>query len=565
MGLFAPLIVAQSNAAVAFNPVAFLHQLARVPPPPIPQRQISMETSTLVKRRQSRLPDEPVLDMPMSTLAARDPTKLVTSSLDPLSGAFPTPASRRLFHHFFSLTSSIVIAMNCQRSTRKRNPILNISLPLLACDTDSPARTAFRLGILSLAAGHLHHQYLDSGAGVDHDACELLAETRRSRRHASAHMLLSLTRQGDAELDLLLATCMMLKTRDVVLADKGWKQNLEFALKLIVQRGGPAAHLAADPHNFARRFVLEQLATSDVFSTFTTGDEPTLLGHSAPWWLEHDRSASTEWQWDAYEHVFGVSRGMAELVAKCRVIVNRKARVLEAVATKTGVLGSSLSDAGEIDADMAAIAEAIDCEALKLIEQLGLWSMSQQGVPQHTRVLLGDSAYRYAMVIMLLHEVLGVEDTDGRVQEAVCSVLELCAEISMEPIMLVWPLLIAGARAKEDNGDRKWVRDLFGVFRKDHCTDLVTAVSLPSATLTLRKRYSLSSGAVLMLERRSHHGLHSCKRWISSCFSSNTSACIYCCTMSSVMNDSQAEQWSLLLLACLTRPGVSIRHPMKMV
>jgi hypothetical protein len=339
---------------------------------------------------------------------------------------------------------------------------------------------AFRLGVMSLAAGHMHHQYLDRGNPASEDATNMLVETRRARRHADAQMLLSLTRQGDTELDLVLATCMMLKTRDVVLADQGWKKNLDFALRLILQRGGVVSVLAADPHNFGRRFILEQLATSDVFSTFTTGDEPTLLGHDAEWWLENT-AANTEWQWDAYEHQYGISRPMAEMVAKCRVVAYRKERVLDAAASVAGSKAGdtpnsvAFTSTADLDPDMTFIADAIDSEAWALIEHLRQWSADQQHVPQHTRVLLGDSAYRYAMVVMLLHEVLGVPITDERVQVAVRSVLELCAEISMEPVMLVWPLLIAGARALGQ--DREWVSDLFGIFKKDHCTDLMTAVS----------------------------------------------------------------------------------------
>jgi hypothetical protein len=456
-----------------------------------------MESSTLVRRRKNNKDRKGAGDaspfdfnFDISTLSHLDPASLMSFSApmmhspDPIAVAFPSASSRRLFHHFFSLTSSIVVAMSGSQgqtpNNRNKNPILNVSLPLIVHDADSPARTAFRLGVLSLAAGHLHHQYLDFGNPGSEDANNMLVETRRARRHADAQMLLSLTRQGDAELDLVLATCMMLKVRDVVLADKGWKKNLDFALRLILQRGGAVALLAAEPHNFSRRFVLEQLATADVFSTFTTGEEPTLLGHDAPWWNENQKSATTEWQWDAYEHTFGISRGMAEMVAKCRVIAYRKDRVLEAVAvarnsTYGDTPGSDISSHLEIDPEMATIADAIDTEAWALLEQLRIWSMAQQQVPQHTRVLLGDSAYRYAMVVKLQHEVLGVSPNDEQVQNAVKCVLELCAEISMEPVMLVWPLLIAGARAKGE--DRAWVNNLFGVFKKDHCTDLMTAVS----------------------------------------------------------------------------------------
>lgn len=146
---------------------------------------------------------------------------------------------------------------------------------------------------------------------------------------------------------------------------------------------------------------------------------------------------------------------------QCRVIVYRKYRTQ----------GSLPGDAGS-----EAIAETIGGDAWALIEELRLWSITQQQMPQRSRVLLGDSAYRYAMLIMLLTEVLGVTSTDDQIQRAVHCVLELCSEISMEPVMLIWPLLIAGASAL--GTDRQWVRDLFGIFRGDYCSDLVYAQKL---------------------------------------------------------------------------------------
>lgn len=100
------------------------------------------------------------------------------------------------------------------------------------------------------------------------------------------------------------------------MADKSWKQNLDFAIRMMYKRGGPAALLAEDPVNFGRRFVIEQLTTTDVFSTFTTGEEPLLLGENAPWWFEFDKTAVSDWQWEAYERQFGMSREMLELVAR---------------------------------------------------------------------------------------------------------------------------------------------------------------------------------------------------------------------------------------------------------
>lgn len=85
------------------------------------------------------------------------------------------------------------------------------------------------------------------------------------------------------------------------------------------------------------------------------------------------------------------------------------------------------------------------------------------------------------MMIMLYTEVLNLPASDERIQTAVHCVLELCSEISMEPVMLVWPLLIAGACATAS--DRQWIRDLFNIFKDEYCSDLQAGVSGRGALL----------------------------------------------------------------------------------
>ena len=80
------------------------------------------------------------------------------------------------------------------------------------------------------------------------------------------------------------------------------------------------------------------------------------------------------------------------------------------------------------------------------------------------------------MVISLLVEVQAVDLIDPRIQAASRSILELCSEMSQEPINLLWPLLTAGACCITEE-DRDWVRRLFTSAKDDHCKDLEIAVS----------------------------------------------------------------------------------------
>ncbi|KAL7419001.1 hypothetical protein Q5752_006685 [Cryptotrichosporon argae] len=416
---------------------------------------LTMGTSAIALRRARAQPQLPTFSFAL-------PSVTPSTTMEPFMQAFPSPSARRLFHHYLTSTSTIVIAMG-QRDDWSQNPFLAVSLPLISLNTESPARAALRLSLLSAAAAHIHHLRLSGpGAGavaaaeLAHD--DMLAETRRAKRQATGKMLLSLSKEGDAELDAVLAACVIIMTRDVLSADAGWRDNLDFAIGLIHKRGGPAAMLARDPANYTRRFILEQLTTHDVFGSFTTGQEPNLLGAWAPWWFECEQASTTSAQWESCERQFGVSRGMIDVVARCRIVCWKKTR-----------LGPDYAG----DAELEAVADLLDQEAWGLIDELRIWAISQQDSPRKARIQFGDHIYRHAMTIYLLGDVLRVAAAEPSIQAAVHCVLELCSEISTEPVMLVWPLMIAGAAAA--GADRDWARQLFDAFGSQYCYDLPMA------------------------------------------------------------------------------------------
>jgi hypothetical protein len=249
---------------------------------------------------------------------------------DPFFHAFPLASHRRLFHHFLNNTSSIVVALGLR--DRSKNPLLAVSLPMITLDNENPARAALRMAVLSLGAVHLYHVHKTAAEYAVADgklaevqvlnaqADEMMDEARKTKKQALGQMMLSLIKDQEQHIDILLATCSTIKTRDVLYGDLAWKDNVDFAIRLIYKQGGPAAVIAADPGNFVRRFFVESLATTDVFSTFSTGQEPMLLGPWAPWWFDCERYNQTSQQWEAYERQYGISRGMCELIARVRLI-----------------------------------------------------------------------------------------------------------------------------------------------------------------------------------------------------------------------------------------------------
>lgn len=242
--------------------------------------------------------------------------------LDPFMHAFPTASTRGLFKHYVDCTSGIVTALG--RSKPRENPFLQVSVPLVLADMTSPGSAALRFSLLTTSAAHIFHL---RGGDDAADLCDRLkrlaigytvisqseADDERRAKEGTTAMISEKTERDN---DLVLAACVILVTRDVLSADRTWRANLDFALSAIRRRGGPEAVMARDPTSFMRRFVLEQLATHEVFSCFTTGGEPTLLQTDATWWFDVEKSSSTNWEWESIENQFGISRSMVEVVAR---------------------------------------------------------------------------------------------------------------------------------------------------------------------------------------------------------------------------------------------------------
>lgn len=147
---------------------------------------------------------------------------------DPFFHAFPLASHRRLFHHFLNNTASIVVALGLR--DKSKNPLLAVSLPMITLDNENPARAALRMAVLSLGAVHLYHVHKSAcdlamaegkkGEAQMHkaQADEMMGEARSTKKQAQGQMMLSLIKDQEQHMEILLATCSTLKTRDVRLA-----------------------------------------------------------------------------------------------------------------------------------------------------------------------------------------------------------------------------------------------------------------------------------------------------------------------------------------------------------
>jgi hypothetical protein len=235
---------------------------------------------------------------------------------------------------------------------------------------------------------------------------------------------------------------------------------------------------------------------ADSSGTFTTGNEPSFLGESATWWSEINHPSGE------YERYLGISREMTEMVAKVSVSNKRQGqadiqyRIIHSRMTRLREKG------GPADAMAKAASEATVESANSLLNSLEDWAVRQSSIPQIKRIQVshfpisyqryaarltkqnGDSAYRHMLEISLLAEILSLERSDTKIQTPVRTILELCSQMSQEPINLLWPLLTAGAACLGEE-NRNWVRQLLDVFRPFYSQDLEVAVSSFDPTSSL--------------------------------------------------------------------------------
>lgn len=214
--------------------------------------------------------------------------------------------------------------------------------------------------------------------------------------------------------------------------------------------------------------------------SFISGKMPSLLSNFDDWWFESVETSAGRWEWESVERTFGISRAMVELVARITSLDARKRRI-----------GLSLRSYPE---EMEDVVDLFRQDSETLLLELEIWGSSLSALPQNARVTVrcsrpddgpplittlqcGDYIHKYMSIIFISADILEDPPATPRVQSAIDCVLELVSEASAMrmSVMLVWPLLIAGAFCLSEKRDK--VRELFEAFRYDYCEDLEAAVS----------------------------------------------------------------------------------------
>ncbi|WVR07883.1 hypothetical protein IAU60_004926 [Kwoniella sp. DSM 27419] len=385
---------------------------------------------------------------------------LNAGTIDVLSNAFPSPTARFIFHHYCNTASRILVTMG----NIGPNPLLALCTPVKLLDTNSAASAAIRMSMLSVGLAHFTHETKEAvGPNELGTSWAVLKEnlkemSNRFKKAALSNITLAAKGEADPQqIDSILAACTLLCIRDVISADPTWRDNLEFAMNLMGRKGGPQAMLSGTGYSFTRRYLLENLATHDVFASFITGKEPAVLGNYDTWWFDSVETSQTRWEWESVERSFGISRAMVDLVARKRRLDVRL-------------------DGGS--QEMWDVAQHFERESHCLLLELDIWGNSLNALPQHVRVTCGDYIYKYMAVVFILADILEQPTSTPRIVKSIDYILELLAEAAAMrmSVMLIWPLLIAGVFALPAKRER--VTGLFDAFQGDYCEDLEVAREL---------------------------------------------------------------------------------------
>ncbi|KDQ21416.1 hypothetical protein BOTBODRAFT_25855 [Botryobasidium botryosum FD-172 SS1] len=444
---------------------------------------------------------------------------------DVLEPYFPTVGERNLIRHYCSNSTHLVMAVPASSSSL--NPVLAITIPIVLSlpSNFSPAVEALRVSLLGVGAVHLAFLHArpssdslsQSVSSHPQRTTELMSLAMSYRQRATLYLNEALQNPLDGFQDAALGASVIIALIDIFSGGFGYIENLELAKAVVNVRGGPANMIT---HSTARktsvvngtsanlsppRLMTEMLVVYDTFACFASGVEPVLLppdDHS--WWIvEPDEPTFHRW---VVEKLFGLSREMLVLLAKVASLCARLSRVRR-TETETltpfagfgddGVLSPTASSNPNPDSNVA-----VQAGALEVYNELGSWISpsrrkgitpdAHHGVETNSvelemsrhfqtlkctqRVQTGNEAYRIAMQVLLLCDVLNVSPSDTHVQTKCKSVLTSCLDCAQNfgmSVGLIWPVIIAGSLVPPSL--RQMVHDFYAKLRNHCCFDANTS------------------------------------------------------------------------------------------
>ncbi|BEJ10616.1 hypothetical protein CspHIS471_0100380 [Cutaneotrichosporon sp. HIS471] len=334
------------------------------------------------------------------------------------------------FRHYIQ-TAEELIAFNPPKNPF--NPWVSIHAPLALRNAPgiSPSSDALRIALLAVGAVRL--RYADDPS--NQQAAQRIAGDARRKALKLLDPILREPEKYMNEIESTLAAMLSCIVACTLAADNTWEDTLVMAVRLIDRLGGAqmVVSLSLKDQYSVTRFVLEQLAVRDVVACMTLGRRPSIIRQPfEPWFFEIERWSHREVEWESVERLFGVTRGMVDVMARACSLIG--------TARET----QALQSVGGLRAPPPQLQDA----ANGILGELQVLDQGFNYSPYHTRAQYGNHCYRHAMQIALMRDVLDFDAKNERVVSSATAILELVRELDFEegPTLnwLLWPLMLAG-------------------------------------------------------------------------------------------------------------------------
>ncbi|WVO13880.1 hypothetical protein L204_101503 [Cryptococcus depauperatus] len=390
---------------------------------------------------------------------------------------FPSIDERLVMRHYLSKTVHIIIAF--ESTHRPWNPWLSIHAPLAFqhLPGTNPAADALRSAMLAVGGVHLQYSNNPDDRGATHKITKIakskiLAQVKDALQDKDGKP--KYLKKEDVE--LILASLLSCTIASSLAADNSWHLLLSSVLTLVDQLGG-AHHILRDaPRDRLSpyRFFLEQLAIRDVFGCMTTELAPSILRDAfTPWFFEAERWSKTDVEWESIERMFGISRGMVDMIARaCTLIAAVRAHGKPLFGDPDGS-----PDASPVQTTQSLPSNSLDdvqTAAQNLMAEIRVWDETESFTPLHPRTQYGNLAYKHAIKIRMLRKVYNVPSDDERVACSANCIIELAAEMLAlygKITWLTWPIVIAGFEIPRGHPSRETALQMLGAFGPHACFD----------------------------------------------------------------------------------------------
>ncbi|WVQ95837.1 hypothetical protein IAU59_002936 [Kwoniella sp. CBS 9459] len=375
----------------------------------------------------------------------------ICAESDELSAYFPAAEQRQIFRHFIHETAPDLLVTATPPAS---NPWLVHFSPMALgkpYGTDI-SHDAFRCALLSLASFDMGMKMHSSLRSKDDNAMYALSKEQRISALTLLEMLKMIEppiARSDAEnleiADYTLGVAIAISIRDRLAGTQEWEKPLAIGTDAILSLGGAASYLNKKPTR-DRRFLLEQMACTDILGMMTIWFAPKIMTWDNDWLFHAD--AGRDGVQDHMHLVYGWDRPTLQFCARS-MILGSESRKVEYL--KRGNVGFNFEHVKTKVQEMERDILARGTELLKECQTLRTKAMAVQSA----RAVRGIMSVLQCMEISILATATGRALGEEHIQTKVKAVLDMVEEAISQGMYagfllpLLWMAICAVAENKQ--------------------------------------------------------------------------------------------------------------------